>query len=129
MIQIAPQLRPPLATLLLAAALLIAVAVIVSPRGERREVFRITSIANALGVAVVLTLVSALLWSERGAGTGIEMARGWPRIVYSRWTSSETREQTAGIRWRGIAESVPLYGAAALFVAANGRRRRPDRVS
>ena len=125
MIEIAPHLRPPLATVLaVVVPLLVGAAVLLrrTPASVRRRLL----VAAAAG-AVLLTAASAVVWSRRHAGTGTETARGWPRIVHSRWESFEGEEGRSGIHWRGVLEGMLVYavaGAAVLGVGHAVRRRR-----
>jgi hypothetical protein len=93
-------------------------------RPERRRV-----VLGAILLGLFLTTASAMLWSQRHAGTGTETARGWPRVVYARWMPFEGGAGRAGLQWRGVAEGGLVYLAAAAallaFGPALGRRRRP----
>jgi hypothetical protein len=120
MFEITPSLRPPLATLLAAtlpflvlAGLLLSSA---SPRERRRVV------VGALVLGGCLTAASALLWSRRHAGTGLETARGWPRVVHARWVPLDDGATRAGLHWRGVAESGVAYAAGSAMLLALGSR-------
>jgi hypothetical protein len=117
--------RPPLATLLTVALPLLLVAALLL-RGQPPAV-RHTRLAAAVLVGLLLTAASAVLWSRRHAGTGVETARGWPKPVHARWEDFEGRDRTAGIRWRGIAENTLVYASASLLLLAAAARRRVGR--
>jgi hypothetical protein len=86
---------------------------------DRRRV-----LASAAAIGALCAVVSVVLYTRRGAGTGTQTAWGWPRVVYSLWQSWETGERTHGIRWRGLVENAVFYGAlAAAFVAVITRPR------
>lgn len=125
MIEIAPHLRPPLATLLAVALPLLGLAALLLRR-HRREVWRGT-LAAAILLGLALTAASTALWSRRHAGTGVETARGWPKPVHTRWEDFEGRGRAAGVRWRGVAENTLVYASASLVLLAAAARWRSGR--
>lgn len=122
MIEIAPASRPPLAVVLATVLVLLALAAMLLRRVGPRERRRVLAAAVAAGAS--LTPASALLRSERHAGTGTETARGWPRIVHSRWVSFEGEEGHVGLRWGGVAGDIVVHGAASAVVLALAASRR-----
>jgi hypothetical protein len=125
MFEIAPHVRPPLMTLLAVSLPLLAAAALLL-RGQPAAVWR-RVLGGAMLAGVLLTAASAVLWSSRHAGTGVETARGWPKAVYGRWEDFEGRERVTAIRWRGVLEDTFVYTAAAgvLFAAAARRLVHP----
>jgi hypothetical protein len=84
----------------------------VAPGARRRAL-----IAAAL-VGVAGMIGSTALVSRRHAGMGTEIARGWPRVVHSRWESFDGSERRAGVHVRGAMENALAYGAAAALLGA-----------
>lgn len=124
MIPIDAAARPPLATLLwIALPSLAAAAALLrgAPAAARRR-----ALVRALAAAAALTVASTILVSERHAGTGTEVARGWPKAVHARWESFDRTERRAGVAWRGVAEDLFVFAAtsAALLAAAARVRSR-----
>ena len=124
MFEIAPHLRPPLATLLAFTLPVLAGAAILllrAPRWLRRRLM-----VTAAAGGILLTGMSGAVSTRRHAGTGTETALGWPRIVYSRWESFEGQGGRSGVHWRGILEGTIAYGAvaAALLGARTVARHR-----
>jgi len=86
---------------------------------ERRRV-----LASAAVIGALCAALSVVVYTRRGAGTGIQTAWGWPRVVYSLWQAFEDGERSHGLRWRGLLENAVFYGAlAAAFVAVITRPR------
>jgi hypothetical protein len=117
-------------TRLFAAMVPLALALLFLERWSVRR--RRHLLAHAALAGVLCAAASAAFWSRRGAGTGIQTAWGWPRVVYSRWESTETTERLQGIRWQGLAENALCYGTVAALVScllAGGRGARQPSTS
>jgi hypothetical protein len=91
------------------------------------------SLLRAIMVGVVCALASTAFWSSRHAGTGTQMAWGWPRMNYGRWVSWETAERIERVRWQGIVENTVFYTAAALLagslIVAVRREPRSNKIT
>ena len=130
MFEIAPSPGPPLATLLAIALPLLVLAGLLLASASWRERRRV--IVGALLLGGLLTAASAALWSRRHAGTGLETARGWPRVVHARWVPLDDGALRAGLQWRGVAENGMTYAAGCALLLAGAhvlvRRRRMTRA-
>ena len=126
MIEIAASSRPSLATLLAVALPLLVIAGVLLSRSGRLTRRRV--VLGGVTLGALMTAASAAFVSARHAGTGTEIARGWPRVLHAHWASFEGGEARAGMQWRGVAESGFVYTAAATALLATGavvsRRRR-----
>ena len=116
MFEIPASARPPLAFLLTVALPLAAIGWLLLRRASRQTRRRV--LAGAWLLALVATLASAALVSNRHAGMGTETARGWPRAVHARWESFDGSERRASFRVRGIVENLLFHGALATFIGA-----------
>ena len=126
MIEIAAQSQQPLARLIV-VVLVTAAAALVLLRRAAPDVRRRT-LARAASIGALCAVLSAVLYSSRGAGTGTQTSWGWPRTVFALWQSWETGERTHGIRWRGLLENAAFYGVlAAVAGGVLARRREPAR--
>ena len=126
MIEIAPERLLPLASLLsIAMAAALGTVVVLAAWRLRVVAGRLATAAAVVGLLVAVG--SAVFRSSRGAGTGTHTAFGWPRPVYTRWVSWETRERIQGIRLRGIAENAIFYATMTALAGSVGLAAR-DRL-
>ncbi len=122
MIEIPAHYHQPFARLLVAIVVGAAVAFLLLRRMRAPD--RRRRLMRAAAAGILCAVLSAVLYSSRGAGTGTQTAWGWPRTVFSLWQSWETGQRSHGIDWRGVIENALFYGALAAVIGALRARSR-----